>query len=349
MNIEFKNPDVQYPIDIENGCLQTLRAVVSDYSKILVISDSNVAPLYLEGVLGQLPPSAHSFVIEAGESSKSLENATKIWELMSREEFSRSDLLIALGGGVIGDLTGYVASCYMRGIDFVQIPTTLLSMVDSSIGGKTAVNTAFAKNQIGAFHHPEHVLIDPDFLKTLSPVEFLSGLTEVIKMAAIWDAEFFEKLKTYENVNDLQNNIAEVITRACEIKKEVVESDPMDEGLRLILNFGHTFGHAIESYSGLGVVPHGIAVAKGMYWLTANTESLGLTKPGTTEQLVNVLNKFGIDYTLGDYDLTAIEHKIALDKKRRSQIIKLVILNDIGDSKILPVDIAQISTYLKRP
>ena len=301
-------PNHTYDILIEKGGLSRVGEWVAQLWKpqrIAVITDSTVDQLYGATVVAQLSQAGFvvsTFVVPAGEPSKSLANAERIYDHLAQHQFTRSDGIMALGGGVIGDLAGFAAATYMRGIHFVQVPTTLLAQVDSSIGGKTGVNTRSAKNLVGAFWQPDGVLIDPDTLQTLEERRVREGIAEIVKYAAIADEQLWQQLQQLTGVQDLVTH-AEPIIRAClEIKRRVVEEDELDNGIRLILNYGHTIGHAIENTAGYGVVSHGEAVAIGMVQINQVAERKGHTSTGTTEQLVALLQKFELPISHQPWD-----------------------------------------------
>ena len=255
-----------YPIHIENGILAKTGELVSEVfsgKKIMIVSDDNVFPLYGEIITKALSDSGfecHSFVLPHGEPTKSFQSLPKIYEALLNAKLTRSDLLIALGGGVIGDLAGFVASSYLRGIKFVQIPTSLLAQVDSSVGGKVAVDLPQGKNLVGAFYHPKAVIIDPDVLNTL-PDHFISdGMGEVIKYGCIKDKELFELLCRHTSFDDLKPKLTQIIARCVDIKRIVVEADQFDLGERILLNFGHTLAHTIEQHFNYERESHGEAV-----------------------------------------------------------------------------------------
>lgn len=257
-----------YPIHIASGLLAdgTLLKSAIKGKKVLVITNEVVAPLYLAPLLAALAPlEAESLVLPDGEQFKNLDTFNQVMGTLLENGHGRDTTLIALGGGVIGDLTGFAAACYQRGVPFIQVPTTLLAQVDSSVGGKTAVNHALGKNMIGAFYQPGLVLIDTDCLGTLAAREFAAGMAEVIKYGIIWDAGFFAWLE--QNITRLQQLDTEALSyairRCCEIKADMVASDEREHGVRALLNLGHTFGHAIEAEMGYGNWLHGEAVAAG--------------------------------------------------------------------------------------
>lgn len=294
----------------------------------LVISDSHVAPLYANRVLGSLTSAGfraalHTF--PAGEANKQLSTVTSMLEAMCRAGLTRADLVVALGGGVTGDMAAFASSIYLRGIRFLQVPTSLLSQVDSSVGGKTGCDLPAGKNLIGTFANPAMVLIDPDTLQTLPPRYFRDGLAEVIKAALIRDAGFFDRLSREDPANYLET----VIETCVNIKRTVVEHDFREQGERMLLNFGHTLGHAIEAcqhYTGLS---HGEAVAVGMAQVTAAAERQGLTAPGTAEQVAACLRRNGLPTTT-DLSSSELFAYLSRDKKRRGKEMNLVLLHKPG-------------------
>ncbi|WEG74156.1 3-dehydroquinate synthase [Vagococcus intermedius] len=317
--------------------------------KIAIITDQTVAELYLAEVTQSLELSGFdviSYAIVPGESSKSLEMAETIYAWLADHQFTRTDGLIALGGGVVGDLTGFVASTYMRGLHFLQVPTTLLAQVDSSVGGKTAVNTKVAKNLIGTFAQPKGVLIDLETLKSLEARRIREGLAEIIKMAAIMDSELWEYLKKCGTLSEFLANSEEIIGRCCQLKAQVVASDELDQGERLILNFGHTIGHGIEVSSGLNTITHGEAVAMGMVQISQSAEQKGLTQLGTTQQLISLLKQFGLPLSYPKELNQAILQAITHDKKAQGNTIRLIVLKKIGEANIIKVPISEVRTYL---
>lgn len=260
-----------YPIFIESGLCEragTHIEVLSGSGSLVVVTDSNVRKLHADCFLASCNSDPLVIEIEPGEASKSVESYRHICTQLVEASFDRRTLVVALGGGVIGDLAGFAAATYLRGVRVIQVPTTLLAQVDSSVGGKTAINLPQSKNCIGAFWQPNAVYIDPAVLKTLEPKEYTSGLAEVVKMAVILDEELFEFLETgVDEINKLDlPTLERIIVRCCQLKAEVVEEDEKEtSGRRVILNYGHTFGHAIETVFGFGTYPHGQAVAMGMH------------------------------------------------------------------------------------
>ena len=292
--------DKSYDIKIKRNGLKECGQWVSELwtpQKVAVISDSRVAPLYAQMVLDALKEenfTPYLFVVPEGEASKSFKQAQILYDKMTDADFTRSDGVIALGGGVIGDLAGFVASTYMRGLHFLQIPTSLLAQVDSSIGGKTAVNTDKAKNLVGTFSQPDGVLIDPQVLDTLEDRILQEGIAEIIKAAAIADLKLWHLLETIEDEFELRERAEEVLLPSLIVKKEVVEADEFDQGSRLILNFGHTIGHALEKNAGYGTISHGEGVAMGMIAISTHAEKIGQTPSGTTKKLKKMIQKYHI-------------------------------------------------------
>ena len=330
-----------YPIHIENGILAKTGELVSEVfsgKKIMIVSDDNVFPLYGEIITKALSDSGfecHSFVLPHGEPTKSFQSLPKIYEALINAKLTRSDLLIALGGGVIGDLAGFAASSYLRGIKFVQIPTSLLAQVDSSVGGKVAVDLPQGKNLVGAFYHPKAVIIDPDVLNTL-PDHFISdGMGEVIKYGCIKDKELFELLCRHTSFDDLKPKLTQIIARCVDIKRIVVEADQFDLGERILLNFGHTLAHTIEQHFNYERESHGEAVGIGMYQITKIAEEMGLTKPGEAEHIRKVLDIYGLPHKC-DLMLHDLIGAIALDKKNLGGKLNVVLLKEIGKSYTYP-------------
>ena len=262
-----------------------------------------------------------------------------IYEALLNAKLTRSDLLIALGGGVIGDLAGFVASSYLRGIKFVQIPTSLLAQVDSSVGGKVAVDLPQGKNLVGAFYHPKAVIIDPDVLNTL-PDHFISdGMGEVIKYGCIKDKELFELLCRHTSFDDLKPKLTQIIARCVDIKRIVVEADQFDLGERILLNFGHTLAHTIEQHFNYERESHGEAVGIGMYQITKIAEEKGLTTSGCAEQIKKALEIYKLPDN-SNLPIDVLTDAISLDKKNLNNHLNVVLLHDIGDSYVYPTDVS---------
>lgn len=332
------NAGCGYDILIERGLLKNCGKKIKDVvsaKKAAVISDTNVAPIYLETVEKSVQEAGIetvSYVFEAGESSKTTANLIKIVEFLAQSGLTRNDCVIALGGGVCGDMAGFSAAVYLRGIKYIQIPTTLLAQVDSSVGGKTAVDLPQGKNLCGAFWQPSLVVIDPDVLDTLPAHFFSDGMGEVIKYGCIKSKSLFEKIEK-ENARDI---IDDVIYECADIKRGVVERDEKEAGERALLNFGHTCGHSIEKLCNFSGVSHGEAVGIGMVMISRAGEKAGITEKGTADKIAVLLKKYGLK-TETDLPVSEIVRNMAFDKKRISAGIKLIMLRSIGDSFIEPM------------
>lgn len=348
--------DRSYPIYIGSHLLKSpfwIKHLAGN--QVFVVTDENVAPLYLETVLEPLREAGKAVseaVIPAGEVAKTLAQAEKLWGLLLERRSSRNATLIALGGGVVGDLVGFVAACYQRGVPFLQIPTTLLAQVDSSVGGKTAVNHPLGKNMIGAFHQPVAVVADMETLGTLPDRELRAGLAEVIKYGAILDADFFNWLE--ENLEHLTERdpqaLAYAVERSCRNKAYVVEQDEREAGLRAILNFGHTFGHAIEAVTHYERFLHGEAVAIGMVLAADLSHEIGWLDRREVDRLRNLIVRAELPTTLPkDLDVEEILSKMAVDKKNRDGEIRVVLLGKLGKARLpQPVPIGLLRKVLQR-
>lgn len=332
-----------YPIYIENGILANAGTYIKDVfhgKKIMIISDDNVFPLYGQTVLDSLSDyECHSLVLPHGEPTKSFQSLPKIYSALLDAKLSRSDLVIALGGGVIGDLAGFAAASYLRGIKLVQIPTSLLAQVDSSVGGKVAVDLPQGKNLVGAFFHPKTVIIDPDVLNTL-PEHFISdGMGEVIKYGCIKDKSLFEKLTAHSSFEDLKPELTEIIACCVDIKRVVVEADQFDTGERMLLNFGHTLAHTIEQHFNYERESHGEAVGIGMYQIAKLAEAKGLTETGCAEDIRKALEIYGLPAAC-NLPMNVLTDAISLDKKNLNNHLNVVLLHSIGDSYVYPADVS---------
>lgn len=307
---------------------------ICNAKKITIITDSNVAPLYLDKLLYCLENSdyeVNKIIIPAGESSKNISVLEKIYLELSKSYISKSDLLISLGGGVVTDLCGFVASTYLRGIKCIHIPTSLIAQVDAAIGGKTAVNLSTGKNLVGSFYQPSSVLIDPEFLSTLPTSELSSGMAEVIKYALIKNKDLFDKIYAYSG-NILNNKfIDDVIFECVKIKKELVERDEFDGKERMLLNFGHTIGHAIEKYFNYSKYSHGQAVSLGMLEIIKLGTKIKITNPACLKKALNILQKYNLPTEL-NVPLNELFDLILLDKKNIDGKLNLVFIKDIGSS-----------------
>ena len=332
-----RDGDPIYDICMETsfeGLKGELAAFHLEKRKICIVTDSNVAFLYLDKVkeiLSQCCSMVSVFIFPAGEEHKNLDTVRMLYEHLILEHFDRKDMLAALGGGVTGDLCGFAAATYLRGIDFIQIPTTLLAQVDSSVGGKVAIDLQAGKNLAGAFWQPKGVLIDPDCLNTLSDRAFSDGMAEVIKYGCIRDREFFELLDRCGSRAGVMDHIEQVICTCCDLKRQVVLQDERDTGLRMTLNFGHTIGHAFELAGHYETWTHGQGVAAGMHWVAQLGVGLGITPPEVVEQIRSILNKFGLPQDIPCPWETMTE-AVGLDKKRTGDSITLILLERLGQA-----------------
>lgn len=324
--------------------------VENRYSSCVLITDENLYQMHQQNIhnaITKLP--VHVILVPAGEQSKTTETAIMCWNKMIEFGLDRKSLLIAFGGGAITDLSGFVAGCYMRGIDTLYIPTTLLGMVDAAIGGKCGVNLAEGKNCIGIFHQPKNVIMDSSFLKTLPEREFRSGLAEVIKYGVIWDEEFFSYLEV--NMEKILQKDPEVlkhiINRSCEIKMEIVNEDTHDRAVRGILNWGHTFGHALEVMTHYTKYVHGEAVSIGMNCAAQVSKVLGYVGEDFVMRQKALLERAGLPVSLPDVSLERLLHFMTLDKKAVAGKISLIISEGFGKAKqIQAVDPALIERAL---
>ena len=341
-----------YDIEIGAGLLPTVgakvAALVPKAQRAVIVSDSNVAPLYgeiLQRSLNEAGLPATIVTIEAGEQSKNMQVLSQVLEQIAESGLTRSDVLVTLGGGVVGDLGGFAAASFMRGIAFVQVPTSLLSQIDSSVGGKVAVDLKAGKNLAGAFYQPKGVFIDTNLLSTL-PVRFLhDGLAEAIKYGCIQDANLFEKIAGYADDSELLADIDSVVATCCAIKARIVEEDEFDTGLRGILNFGHTLGHAVEQHYAYGEYTHGEGVAIGMYQITKRTEEMGMTPAGTAEKIAEVLKKYNLPIEAG-VEKSLLIDTMAKDKKKSGNTITLIVLDELGNGRLHKINWQEVPKYL---
>ena len=307
--------------------------------RLCIVTETNVAPNFLEEIennLSKIAKKVCHYIFEAGEERKNTDTINEIYECLIKERFDRNDLLIALGGGVTGDMTGFAAATYLRGIDFIQVPTSLLSQVDSSIGGKTGVDFKSYKNMVGAFKQPLMVYINTSTLKTLPQREYLSGMGEIIKHGLIKNKNYLDWLKTNaENIIALsEKDVSEMIYESCKIKQDVVQRDPLEKGDRALLNFGHTLGHAIEKTMKFSLL-HGECVALGMCCSLWISKEMGNISEEEYLSSVELIEKFILPTKLsGNISVNDIMNAVLLDKKMDSGVIKFIILNHIGDAAI---------------
>ncbi len=315
---------------------KNLAPLLKGHNKILIISDNGVPTKIIKTITEICKPSIKVFkiILQHGEKSKSIQNFEKILNFLADKNFDRTDLIVAAGGGVVGDISGYVASSYLRGIQFIQIPTTLLAQVDSSVGGKTAINISAGKNLIGAFYNPKGVLIDTAALNTLTKREFKAGLAEVIKYALIQNRTLFLLLKKYslEILSMDHRIIEEMIFLSVQTKAKIVTKDEKENGIRAILNFGHTFGHAIEAHGKYRKILHGEAVAKGMKIASKISYLESLISLKEYQEVVNLLQLFEFDLSLEQYKYKELKPYVLRDKKIKEGQLNLVLLNKISNA-----------------
>ena len=332
MKIHMNLQEQSYDILVQRGILESAGEHLNLNRRVLVVTDSGVPAVYAK-TLAQQCREPVILTVEAGEGSKSMETFGRLLETMLDHGFSRKDCVVAVGGGVVGDLSGFAASAYMRGIDFYNIPTTLLSQIDSSIGGKTAINFGGVKNIVGAFYQPKKVLIDPDLLKTLPKRQISNGLAEAVKMAMTSDRVLFE---LFEN-EDIQSHIDDIIIRSLNIKKSVVEQDEKEAGLRKILNFGHTIGHGIESSGNMTELYHGECVALGLIPMCAEA-----IRP----RVIEVLKKCGL-YNLVPFDWEKIEAAAFHDKKADGDSVTVTLVPEIGSFELKKMKCTEVIDMAK--
>lgn len=328
-----------YDVTVSRGILNKVGEKAAELiapCKAIIVSGEKVFPLYGEIVKSSLESAGFEvlcFVHETGEGAKSLETFGKLQNFLCENHVSRTDLLIALGGGVTGDLTGFAAATYQRGIAFVQIPTTLLAAVDSSVGGKTAINLPAGKNQVGCFYQPIAVFCDPDTLRTLPPEEYRCGCAEIIKYGVLGDAEFFGFLEK----NDIRKNEEYIISHCVEMKRDIVQADEFDNGTRKLLNLGHTIGHAVEKLSDFKV-SHGDAVAIGMASV--------MHKNADSDRVISLLEKYDLP-TVCPYGADDVAAACMADKKIEHGILQLIVPEHIGKCQIVPTEINELKKLVK--
>lgn len=341
LNIDLA--DRSYEILIGQGLLEKVGEWVLDIvrpSRIVIITHPSIYELFGEKLSNgfsraNLP--AHVIEVPEGETSKSLKQAEEIYDKLLEWKCDRQTVLLALGGGVIGDLTGFIAATYMRGVPFVQVPTTLLSQVDSSVGGKTAVNHPLGKNMIGVFYQPKLVVVDLETLKSLPEKEFKAGLAEVIKYGVIEDARLFEFLeRQYKNILSHDPKALEhIIATSCAIKARVVEKDERESRYRMVLNYGHTIGHAIEALTGYSTYTHGEAVAIGMVYAARLSEVMNRCSEDVTRRINGLVENFGLPTKLPSLSAKDMIQSMYLDKKTTHKKIRFILVKDIGSIEIV--------------
>ncbi|MGI5930733.1 3-dehydroquinate synthase [Pseudoflavonifractor sp.] len=346
-------PGRSYDILMERGLLsragELCRAALPKASRLFVVTDSTVGPLYLNRIIPSLENVGFETAIceiPAGEASKCVEQLSRLWECMMDFGLTRTDAVVALGGGVVGDLAGFAAATILRGVDFVQIPTTLLAQVDSSVGGKVAIDLQHGKNLTGAFWQPRLVLMDPAVLGTLDDKTFADGMAEVIKYGCIRDAAFLSWLEQHPSRQEIMADIEHVLYTCCDIKRSVVVEDERDTGARMVLNFGHTLGHAYELAGHYQTWTHGQAVAAGMVKAAELGVAMGITPTGLPERIGVLLGCFGLPVSIpcthADYAAA-----IGLDKKGAGDSISVILLEEAGKAVAHPMPKAKLLEELK--
>lgn len=346
LNVNTSKP---YRIRIERGCLKRAgehaAQIFPQDAKAVVVTDSNIGPLYAKSVLSSLEAAGFQtslFTFPAGEEHKRLTNIQGMYSSFADRGLTRSDFVVALGGGVTGDMAGFAAATYLRGIRFLQIPTSLLAQIDSSVGGKTGVDLPQGKNLVGAFHQPSLVLIDPDTLATLPDLFFADGMGEAIKYGCIRDRALFDRIAA----GGVREKIEPMIYRCVDIKRELVERDELDNGDRMLLNFGHTFGHALEKLHGYRGLTHGEAVGIGMVLMSRCGEAAGLTEPGTAKKIAAILSRYGLPVS-DPAEPKRIAAETQFDKKSRGDRVNLVLLRKIGESFLHPIPRAKLEPFME--
>lgn len=344
-----------YDIKIASGLLDRAGELLLSLpvsKNVVIITNPTVAPLYLDRVRDSLLSAGYrvnDIVLPDGEQYKNLETVSGIYDRLAQMNFERNCPVIALGGGVIGDMSGFAAATFLRGVPYIQIPTTLLSQVDSSVGGKTGVNLSGGKNLVGAFYQPEMVIIDPEVLSTLDQSELKAGLAEVIKYGVILDADFFAFLEN--NIAEVfaldHNTLVHVIKTCCALKAEVTSQDEKEKGLRSILNFGHTIGHAVETLSNYQGYIHGEAVAIGMAAVAKLSVYWGLTDAAASKRVINLLKKTALPVDLPSFSMNYYLDVMLKDKKRAADGVKMVLMQRIGEVCLALKTPQDLSTAMK--
>lgn len=341
VNLGDRSYDIHVAAGLLDGAADCLRTWIEN-RHVVVISDENVAALYLERFedeVGEMSRQFDSIVVPAGESSKSVAQADQLWQKMVSIPADRSTVIVALGGGVVGDLAGFIAATFGRGIDFLQVPTSLLSQVDSSVGGKVGINLPTAKNMVGAFLQPKAVLIDPKVLSTLDDRNYVAGLAEVIKYGLIMDEPLFEFIEqSIDSIKRLDfKTLSELIVRCCQCKADVVEADETERsGRRAILNYGHTYGHAIESVFGYGTFLHGEAISIGMTCAARIAKQLGMVDQAFCERQKNLFQAFGLPIECPVDQHDAIVQAMHRDKKVSNGQLNLILPTQMGHVESVP-------------
>ena len=347
-NVHVNLGDRSYDINIGGDQLDQLGSLCLQAGvgkSMLMVTDSNVAPLYGARAVASLEGAGFSVsqaVVPAGEPSKCADRLVELWGKAVDAGLDRKSCVLALGGGVVGDLTGFVAASFLRGVSFVQVPTSLLSMVDSAVGGKTGINLPHGKNLVGAFHQPDLVVADLDVLATLSPREFAAGMAEVIKYGVIYDASMFAFIEDHvDAIKQLDREaLSYLVRRSCEIKAVVVEEDEREGGLRAILNYGHTLGHAVEKITQYKQYLHGEAISIGMVYASLLSESVCALPEAATARQVALFRAFDLPVTAPDLAWDGLRKAMSVDKKAANSVPKYVLADRVGAVR-LPIEVAE--------
>lgn len=353
-NIKIKLGANSYDIVIGKNLIanssEYISNVIPEKSKVFIVSDSNVSKLYLKIIVNSLSKKyeVNSVIINAGEKSKNINQLEDLLNNIFEYKPERSSTLIALGGGVVGDLTGFAASILLRGINFIQVPSSLLAMVDSSVGGKTGINNKFGKNLVGSFYQPKLVLSDLSVLETLPEREIQAGFAEIVKYGLINDKEFFEFLESQSDFSEINY----MVKKSCEAKADIVSQDEKEKGCRALLNLGHTFGHALEALMKYdGRLLHGEGVAIGMILAFQFSEFIGICKTGCSERIITLFKNFGIKTSILELPESVTSEEImnlmTQDKKVIAKKLVLILATDIGRAEIrTDIDLAKLEQFL---
>ncbi len=353
-HVEVKTSTSTYPITIGEPLLDSFKGFFKGYPSVFLLTNDMVFDLYNENLIRQMEndlPFLSHMTVPDGERYKSIETLNGIYEELSSKGLGRDGCVIAFGGGVIGDLAGFAAATFMRGVDYAQIPTTLLAMVDSSIGGKTGINLIKGKNMVGCFHHPKAVFCDLSFLNTLPERQFNAGVMEVIKYGLILDEAFYRFILANRDRVAARDRdvVAYLVYRCCELKAQIVGQDEKDKGIRAILNFGHTVGHALESYTGYRVYLHGEAVALGSLVIIRHLVEKGVLSIQSLEEFKGILGFFELPTSLpSDFEVDAILRHFSYDKKKEHGKSRWVTLRDVGSAEWgQAMDIEEVNSILR--
>lgn len=356
LSFSNKSKRKEYPIFIGNHLMEKIASLYdfSNYSRVFIVTDQNIKPLFLKTLMVAVSINATFFTLTPGEKEKHVGNIQKIWKAMHEAQCDRKSLVINLGGGVVGDMGGFAASTYMRGIDFLNIPTTLLAQVDASVGGKTGIDFSGIKNLVGTFDQPKAIIVDVQTMATLPKREFLSGFAEIIKHGLIKDRRYFAKVTSKHPLEFNQNELLDIIKRSCEIKAEIVESDETENGQRKLLNFGHTIGHAIEALSLETNRPllHGEAISVGMVAAAKISQRIGFLSNADVEIIQQSLQNADLPIRITGIATDTILKKIKSDKKNEKGKINLTLLQSIGkgvyNQNISEAEIIKAIKYIQK-